>query len=426
MSSLAAARADNFYHPPDWDPRKSSRAEHSEGGRKPLSKEDKWKAHPLRERAKKLATEGILTIRFEMPYNVRCLGCDNHIAKGVRFNAEKKTIGKYLSTNILSFRMMCHCEDGTSRTSRLTNPHWIEIHTDPKNAEYVVAEGAVRVSDPALRTPAELGVEATLDSEEADKRAANPFYRLEAAATAGPMGAAAAAEGAVPQAGHARAFGQRAGYAKPGQWLEALQGLRDADWEDDYGANRHLRRLHRAKRKSDFMQAACNEAKGIRVAVPNADHPADLAAAQAAPLDAAKRRKAEAKRQQPRVQLLAGSIFSGATPGLKAPSSRHKPAAREPHADPSSSSSSAAAAARRPPPPRNAAEQERLRLVQLRRERGMCITTSEPPHAQPPPPRQLLGATINAVRAAAKPLPAPKAASLVAYSDSDDEDAGAE
>ena len=69
------------------------------------------------ERAKKLATEGILTIRFEMPYNVRCTGCDNHIGKGVRFNAEKKTIGKYLSTKILSFRMMCHCEDGTSRTA---------------------------------------------------------------------------------------------------------------------------------------------------------------------------------------------------------------------------------------------------------------------------------------------------------------------
>ena len=44
MSSLAAARADNFYHPPDWDPRKSSRAEHSEGGRKPLSKEEVEKA----------------------------------------------------------------------------------------------------------------------------------------------------------------------------------------------------------------------------------------------------------------------------------------------------------------------------------------------------------------------------------------------
>ena len=57
MSSLAAARADNFYHPPDWDPRKKSRAEHAVGA---TSKADKWKAHPLRERAKKLASEGVL------------------------------------------------------------------------------------------------------------------------------------------------------------------------------------------------------------------------------------------------------------------------------------------------------------------------------------------------------------------------------
>ena len=134
MSSLAAARADNFYHPPDWDPRKESRAEvrplplqilamgtelyvilatpqldlrkQGKGG-----KQDKWRAHPLRERAKKL-DEGILTIRFEMPFDVRCTGCNNRIGKGVRFNAEKKSVGKYFSTTIWSFRMLCHCEDG--------------------------------------------------------------------------------------------------------------------------------------------------------------------------------------------------------------------------------------------------------------------------------------------------------------------------
>ena len=229
----------------------------------------------------------------DAPYNVRCLGCGNHIAKGVRFNAEKKTIGKYLSTNILSFRFLCHCEDGTSRTSRLTNPHWIEIQTDPKNAEYVVAEGAVRVSDPALLTSEELGVEATLDSEEADKRSANPFYKLEAAALAGPVGAAAAAGGSGHGgesggesgggSGRIRLFGQPAGQQKPGQWLESLQGLRDADWEDDYEANRHLRKLHRSKRKSDLMRTAINQVKGIRIPLPEADHPEDIATIEAAP-----------------------------------------------------------------------------------------------------------------------------------------------
>lgn len=50
MSTLAAARADNFYFPPEWDPKK--------GG---LNKQQGQ--HPLRERAKKL-DQGILVIRY--------------------------------------------------------------------------------------------------------------------------------------------------------------------------------------------------------------------------------------------------------------------------------------------------------------------------------------------------------------------------
>lgn len=175
MSSLAAARADNFYHPPDWDPRKQSRGEHAAGGGAKLSKEDKWKAHPLRERAKRLATEGVLIIRFEMPFNVRCNGCGNHIGKGVRYDAEKRKIGKYFSTSIYSFRMLCHCEDGTSRTCQRRNPHWIEIQTDPKNADYVITEGAARLAEPSADDAEALGVERALDPDETSKRSANPF-----------------------------------------------------------------------------------------------------------------------------------------------------------------------------------------------------------------------------------------------------------
>ncbi|GMH27531.1 hypothetical protein Nepgr_029374 [Nepenthes gracilis] len=69
QSSLAAACAYNFYYPPEWD----------------LSQGQ----HPSRERAKKI-DQGILIIRFEMPFNAWCQGCNSMIAKGVRFNAEKK------------------------------------------------------------------------------------------------------------------------------------------------------------------------------------------------------------------------------------------------------------------------------------------------------------------------------------------------
>lgn len=53
------------------------------------------------------------------------------IAKGVRFNAEKKKIGKYYSSTILQFSMRC---------PNCSNP--IIVETDPKNTDYVYKEGA--------------------------------------------------------------------------------------------------------------------------------------------------------------------------------------------------------------------------------------------------------------------------------------------
>ena len=125
MSSLAAARADNFYNPPDWDPSKESRNKyHGSHG-------------ALGDRARKLEKEGILIIRFEMPFNVWCQGCSHLIGKGVRFNAKKKKIGKYHSTTIWSFVMKAQC-----------CKQKIEIHTDPRNAEYVIVTGARRKAEP--------------------------------------------------------------------------------------------------------------------------------------------------------------------------------------------------------------------------------------------------------------------------------------
>lgn len=60
------------------------------------------------------------TNRFEMPYNIWCDGCNNHIGMGVRYNAEKSKIGNYYTTPIYQFRMKCH----------LCDNHF-EIKTDP-------------------------------------------------------------------------------------------------------------------------------------------------------------------------------------------------------------------------------------------------------------------------------------------------------
>ncbi|XP_013387619.1 coiled-coil domain-containing protein 130 isoform X2 [Lingula anatina] len=74
-----------------------------------------------------------MIIRFEMPYNIWCDGCKNHIGMGVRYNAEKSKIGMYYTTPLYKFRMKCH----------LCDNHF-EIKTDPANHDYVIISGARR------------------------------------------------------------------------------------------------------------------------------------------------------------------------------------------------------------------------------------------------------------------------------------------
>ncbi|KAJ9601551.1 hypothetical protein L9F63_000294 [Diploptera punctata] len=116
---MGERKGTNHYYPPDYDPRK--------GG---LNKF--MGTHSLRERARKIH-DGILIIRFELPFNVWCNGCGNHIGMGVRYNAEKRKIGNYFTVPIWSFRMKCHlCEN------------YFEIKTEPKTHEYIIISGARR------------------------------------------------------------------------------------------------------------------------------------------------------------------------------------------------------------------------------------------------------------------------------------------
>ncbi|KAI6099833.1 DUF572-domain-containing protein [Pisolithus sp. B1] len=108
----------NKYYPPDYDGEKHKSLNAYRG------------KHALGDRARKL-DKGILITRFELPYNIWCGTCNNHIGMGVRYNAEKKKVGMYYSTPIYSFRCKCHLCDG-----------WFEIQTDPKNTRYVVVSGA--------------------------------------------------------------------------------------------------------------------------------------------------------------------------------------------------------------------------------------------------------------------------------------------
>lgn len=120
MSTLKAARADNFYVPRGWDP--------SMGSRNQFSKIKAMRSH------NKKYKNGVPCIRFEVPFHIRCDKCENMIAKGVRFNSEKRTVGNFLSTKILEFTMYCpHC----------SNP--IKCKTDPENCDYNFTLGAKRI-----------------------------------------------------------------------------------------------------------------------------------------------------------------------------------------------------------------------------------------------------------------------------------------
>lgn len=368
MSSLKAARADNFYHPPEWDPRSTSRAQFATR----QLRQPEWKAHPLRERAKRLADEGVLTVRFEMPFHVRCTGCGGRIAKGVRFNAQKKCVGKYLSTKLWAFTMMCSLEDGTWRTDRRRNPHFIEVRTDPKAADYVVASGATRVGDLDNRADAmlpsaeERGVEELGDPEERAKRAADPFYALE----------------------HAPAT-QNELHKRRAKRIDSLHDQRDDAWRDDYSTSQMLRKQHRQRRQSEFEQKARALARGIRLDL-LPETPEDTMAVGQVVFGAAKRRRSGAARSEKRLRLLSGSIFAGSE-------GRPKSAEIE--------------------------EEARAQALQLRRARDMRIACRPTALPEPTPPASLKQAAPSVTVGERSGTTAiTTVSSLVGYSDSEEED----
>ena len=170
--------------------------------------------HALGARARKSA-QGILTVRFEMPFAIWCSTCPKPtiIGQGVRFNAEKKKVGNYHSTPIFSFRMKHNVCGGP-----------IEIRTDPKNTAYVVTEGAKK-RDTGDDKPPEDG-EIVLQTAEERERLQNDAF--------------AALEGKVADRKQQTTDRSR---------IEELQQAKEKDWDDPYAASKKLRRAFRADRK---------------------------------------------------------------------------------------------------------------------------------------------------------------------------------
>lgn len=152
MSSLAATQADNFYYPPGWTPDKGSVNTFQ-------------KSHPLGKRAKYIH-EGILIVRFEMPFNVWCTSCNTHIGKGVRFNAKKKKTGMYFTTPIYEFRLTCATCKGD-----------MVVQTDPKNQTYAMVSGIRQKVESFSHEQNE--AERLNDAETTIQLGHDPLFRLE-------------------------------------------------------------------------------------------------------------------------------------------------------------------------------------------------------------------------------------------------------
>ncbi|XP_066196358.1 probable splicing factor YJU2B [Sylvia atricapilla] len=196
---MGERKGTNKYYPPDFDPAKHgslNRYHHS---------------HPLRERARKLS-QGILVIRFEMPFNIWCDGCQNHIGMGVRYNAEKKKVGTYYTTPVYRFRMKCHlCVN------------YIELQTDPGNCDYVIVSGARRKEE--RWDPGDSAQVLPTAPEQRERLALDPMFRLEHGVTDKEV-----LERATPT-------------------LTRLQEAQDA-WKDDFGLNSRLRRRFREEKRT--------------------------------------------------------------------------------------------------------------------------------------------------------------------------------
>ncbi|KAH8157026.1 hypothetical protein CIB48_g11218 [Xylaria polymorpha] len=191
------------------------------------------KKHALGARASKLRTEGILTVRFEMPFAVWCGTCPKPtiIGQGVRFNAEKKKVGAYHSTPIWSFRMR-HTDCGGV----------IEIRTDPANSEYVVTEGGTRRDtgddkDDSLVSSRDLigGLGEIQTAKEKDALRNDAFARLE------------------------KTIEDRGVLIERTHRIAELEDASYRAWEDPYAQNRRLRAAFRAGRKTREKEAASTE-----------------------------------------------------------------------------------------------------------------------------------------------------------------------
>jgi len=305
------------YYPPDHDPTKGSL--NAQQG-----------THALRARAARLKSEGVLVVRFEMPFPVWCGGCGHLMGKGegereregvervverpalrrrsrplpvppgVRFNADKSAAGKYHTTPVWRFAMVTPCCQ-----------HRVVIRTDPQSSDFVVESGGRR------KTVRDAGMDPDADTGE---RTVLPDRRAAAAARADPFSALELAA-----ADAARAAASR----------EAVDAAvaSSAKYGDDWAANRAARAGVRPARRAADAARARGEAIGLPASIvlaPETSADRMLAAAVVSTRDRSAAARRAGRAAATVAPLFGGGIAKTTTtlpPGLVAAARRRRAAA---------------------------------------------------------------------------------------------------
>lgn len=201
---MAERKAVNKYYPPEWEPSQGSlnhyvrRREKDSIGTVPQHCTKAGIGHQDKQSTTK-------RIRFELPMPIWCDGCGRHVAKNVRFNADKRQVGMYHTTPILQFTMKCP-----------SCPQQFVIETDPKETMYRVLSGAKEKTE-------------TPDNIESDK-----------------MVPSTSAFALVEKELIKRESGER---EKPR--LETMMRSSRSMWENDFASSQRLRREFREQKREE-------------------------------------------------------------------------------------------------------------------------------------------------------------------------------
>eukprot|EP01125_Pyxidicula_operculata_P010497 TRINITY_DN3453_c0_g1_i3.p1 TRINITY_DN3453_c0_g1~~TRINITY_DN3453_c0_g1_i3.p1 ORF type:complete len:272 (+),score=64.04 TRINITY_DN3453_c0_g1_i3:228-1043(+) len=212
-----------------------------------------------------------------MPYHVFCEKCQQHIAKGVRFNAEKKRAGKYFSTTIWNFSMNCtNCSNE------------IQIQTDPEHRDYAVVKGAIRrTSEDVQPDFASSGIITLKSENEQSEIREDPFKLLE----------------------HKKEDQEFGDVAK--DQLIDLQEYRNRVSLDDYQLSRALRSKFREEKKE--IKQRSDHAKKLNLSInllPQSQEDTDLAKS----LNIEKVQTTfEQQRKKDKLKVSSSSIFGGSS-----------------------------------------------------------------------------------------------------------------